>query len=72
MVRISFAAYNTTEDIDACAAMIERITRADYRGRYYQTPDNGDYRAVGNENARLSGFSLTGAMHHRDPVEVTL
>ena len=66
MVRISFGAYNTMADIDALAGMVERITRDDYQGQYYQTPENGDYRVAGDEDALLGGFSLTGGRHDRN------
>ena len=71
MVRISFGAYNTMADIDALAGMVERITRDDYQGQYYQTPENGDYRVAGDEDALLGGFSLTGGRHHQHTLEVT-
>ncbi len=49
MVRISLGAYNTSEDIDALVEMLQRITRNDYQGHYYQVPESGDYRPAGYE-----------------------
>jgi cysteine desulfurase / selenocysteine lyase len=43
MVRISFAAYSTSADVDALVEMLLRITRNDYRGRYYPNPESGEY-----------------------------
>jgi cysteine desulfurase / selenocysteine lyase len=43
MVRISFGAYNTTDEIDACADMLECITRRAYRGEYHAVPDRDEY-----------------------------
>jgi cysteine desulfurase/selenocysteine lyase len=42
MVRISFGAYNTTEDVDALVEALARICRRDYRGRY-ELDDDGSY-----------------------------
>jgi cysteine desulfurase/selenocysteine lyase len=50
MVRASMGAYNTFEEIDALIAMIERITRDDYRGKYYRVAETGEYRATGAED----------------------
>ena len=38
MVRISLAAYNSSEDIDVLVEMLGRITRNDYRGLYLLRP----------------------------------
>jgi selenocysteine lyase/cysteine desulfurase len=43
MVRISLGAYNTTDDIDALVEMVERITRGDYDGQYYQVRETAEY-----------------------------
>jgi selenocysteine lyase/cysteine desulfurase len=50
MVRASFGCYNTLEDIDRLAGMLERIARGDYRGRYRQLT-SGEYvpEGVGDE-----------------------
>ena len=50
MVRISLAAYNTTDDIDALIHMLCRIARNDYEGLYYQVPETGEYRVAGEED----------------------
>jgi cysteine desulfurase / selenocysteine lyase len=42
MVRISFGAYNTSEDVDALVEALARICRRDYRGRY-ERDDDGSY-----------------------------
>lgn len=42
LVRASFGCYNTTDDIDRLAEMLERVARNDYRGTYCQLP-SGDY-----------------------------
>jgi selenocysteine lyase/cysteine desulfurase len=43
MVRISFAAFNTVDDIDALVSMLQRITSGDYQGHYHQSPATGDF-----------------------------
>ena len=53
MVRVSLGAYNTREDIDALAGMLDRIVRGDYRGIYSRFPASTDYSPAG----------------YRDPVE---
>jgi selenocysteine lyase/cysteine desulfurase len=50
MVRASFGCYNTIEDVNRLAEMLERIARGDYQGRYRQltsgeyVPDDVDER----------------------------
>jgi cysteine desulfurase/selenocysteine lyase len=56
MVRVSFAAYNTCEDIEALVEMLHRITRHDYKGAYQQAPESGDYRPVGYEETMPAAF----------------
>ena len=56
MVRVSFAAYNTSEDIEALVEMLHRITRHDYKGAYEQAPESGDYRPVGYEDTMPAAF----------------
>ena len=46
MVRISLAAYNTVEDLDALVEMLVRITEGRYHGAYRQVPESGDYVPV--------------------------
>ena len=43
MVRISLAAYNTCEDLDALVEMLVRISEGRYHGAYRQVPESGDY-----------------------------
>ncbi len=57
MVRISFGAYNTAEDVDALVGMLRRITCGDYEGVYHQLPETGDYSPVGYEEPLLSCFA---------------
>ena len=56
MVRISFAAYNESDDIEALVEMLHRIMRHDYKGVYEQTPESGDYRPVGYEDTMPAAF----------------
>jgi cysteine desulfurase / selenocysteine lyase len=42
MVRASFGAYNTKEDVDLLVEALLRVRRGDYRGRYERGPD-GEY-----------------------------
>ncbi len=58
MVRMSLGIYNTFEDVDALVAMLQRIVRNDYRGRYEQVPESGDYMPAGHEDTISSHFSL--------------
>lgn len=39
MVRLSFGCYNTEQEIDTAADVLERIVRGDFRGNYVQQPD---------------------------------
>ena len=56
MVRVSLAAYNTSEDIEALVEMLHRIMRHDYKGAYEQAPESGDYRPVGYEDTMPAAF----------------
>ena len=56
MVRVSFAAYNTSEDIEVLVEMLHRIMRHDYKGAYEQAPESGDYRPVGYEDTMPAAF----------------
>jgi cysteine desulfurase/selenocysteine lyase len=47
MVRASLGCYNTREDIDALAQMLERVVKRDYRGTYVQDPATGAFHARG-------------------------
>ena len=67
MVRISLGAYNTSEEIDALVEMLWTIVRNDYRGQYYQVPENGDYFPGGYEDVMPGHFSLTRGLVHDDP-----
>ena len=47
MVRASLGCYNTREDIDALAEMLERVVKGAYRGTYDQDPATGAFHARG-------------------------
>jgi len=47
MVRASFGCYNTSEDIDRLADMLERIRLGDYEGRYEVDVTSGEYTPRG-------------------------
>jgi selenocysteine lyase/cysteine desulfurase len=59
MVRISFGAYNSFEDVDALVEMLRRITRGEYQGQYYQTPESGEYAPAGYRDSIAEHFSLS-------------
>jgi selenocysteine lyase/cysteine desulfurase len=65
LVRASFGCYNTTEDIDRLADMLERIVHGDYRGSYRQLP-SGDFVPDGYEEDFTGHFAL--AATHAAPV----
>lgn len=58
MVRISFAAYNTTREVDHLAEHLERIARGKYQGRYRFVPKRGDFLPVGYQESLGRYFSL--------------
>jgi selenocysteine lyase/cysteine desulfurase len=60
MVRVSFGAYNNFDDVDALIEMLRRITRNEYRGQYYPTPESGEYKPVGYRDSMAEHFSLSG------------
>jgi cysteine desulfurase/selenocysteine lyase len=43
LVRASFGLYNTRAEVDVFVDALAKITRGDYRGRYAQDPQTGDY-----------------------------
>jgi cysteine desulfurase/selenocysteine lyase len=47
MVRASLGCYNTREDIDALADMLERVVKGSYKGTYDQDPATGAFHARG-------------------------
>ena len=55
MVRVSFAAYNTSEDIEALVGMLQRITPR-LQGAYKQSPESGEYSPVGYEDTMPAAF----------------
>ncbi|MET0551894.1 MAG: aminotransferase class V-fold PLP-dependent enzyme [Vicinamibacteria bacterium] len=48
MVRLSFGAYNTSDDVDALVEALARIRHGDFRGRY-DHGDDGSYAPVGTQ-----------------------
>ncbi len=59
MVRISFGAYNSFEDIDAVVEMLRRITRNEYQGKYYSVRESGEYAPTGYLDSIKDYFSLS-------------
>jgi selenocysteine lyase/cysteine desulfurase len=57
MVRISFGAYNTREDVDALVDALARIRRGEHQGRYELGPD-GEYAPVGAQNPFVTPVSI--------------
>ena len=47
LVRVSFGLYNTKEEIDYLAEAVEAITAGNYKGKYVQDINTGDYLATG-------------------------
>lgn len=58
MVRISFGAYNSFDDVDALVDVLRRITRNEYCGKYYPIPESGEYAPVGYRDSITNYFSL--------------
>jgi len=46
-LRMSFGLYNTCEEIDRLCAMVERIGRGEYSGKYHLDIERGEYRPEG-------------------------
>jgi selenocysteine lyase/cysteine desulfurase len=61
MVRASFGAYNSFDDVDALVEMLRRITRNDYQGQYYLDPESGEYAPAGYHDSMTDYFSLSSA-----------
>jgi cysteine desulfurase/selenocysteine lyase len=61
MVRVSFGAYNSFDDVDALVEMLRRITRNEYQGHYYLDPESGAYAPAGYRDSIAEHFSLSGA-----------
>ena len=59
MVRISFGAYNSFDDVDAFIEMLRRITRNEYQGRYHPRPESGEYAPDGHRDSKAEFFSLS-------------
>jgi selenocysteine lyase/cysteine desulfurase len=61
MVRVSFGAYNSFDDVDALVEMLSRITRNEYQGQYYLDPESGEYAPAGYHDSIADYFSLSAA-----------
>jgi selenocysteine lyase/cysteine desulfurase len=59
LVRVSFGAYNTFEEVDALIEMLQAIRRHKYHGNYYVDSVSGEYRPVGYQEHIADYFSLT-------------
>lgn len=58
MVRISFALYNTHDEVNALGAALEAIARGGFRGRYAQDLSSGECAAAGWRPHLENYFSL--------------
>jgi len=58
LVRASFGCYNTEEEVDWLADMLERIARGEYEGKYVQDPVSGAFWPQGYEIAAAPQFRL--------------
>ena len=65
MVRISFGAYNTFEDVDALVEMLVRIARQEYQGKYHPVAATGEYLPAGHRDSLEEYFSLTSVASQR-------
>lgn len=59
LVRASFGCYNTTDDVDRLAEMLERLVRKDYRGRYRQL-SSGEFVPEDHKDDFTAHFALAG------------
>ena len=59
LVRASFGCYNTTDDVDRLADMLERVARKDYRGRYRQL-SSGEFVPEDHTDDFTAHFALAG------------
>jgi selenocysteine lyase/cysteine desulfurase len=59
LVRISFGAYNSLQDVDALIEMLWRITCKEYHGEYLPVPESGEYLPAGYRDTIAESFSLT-------------
>jgi len=64
MVRVSFGAYNSFDDVDALLEMLRRITRNEYQGRYQPIPEIGEYAPAGHRDSKAEFFSLSSHTHY--------
>ena len=47
LVRVSFGMYNTKEEVDYLTEAVSVIAAGDYKGKYTQDKNTGDYHAIG-------------------------
>jgi hypothetical protein len=65
MVRISFGAYNSFDDVDALVEMLRRITRNEYQGKYYPVRESGEYAPAGYRDSITTYSSLSSHTFRR-------
>jgi selenocysteine lyase/cysteine desulfurase len=68
MVRISFALYNTADEVDALVDALATMARGDLRGRYRQDRSSGEFEAAGWRPDLDGCFKLRG---HETDARVT-
>jgi hypothetical protein len=56
LVRVSFGCYNTLDEVDHLAVMLERIVRGDYAGDYVQDRATSDFLPRGYDPAVISQY----------------
>jgi selenocysteine lyase/cysteine desulfurase len=68
MVRVSFGAYNTIEEVDALIDAVERVIRGEHRGQYERLP-TGDYAPRGYSDPIRRFFSLASSSGRCDTAQ---
>jgi cysteine desulfurase/selenocysteine lyase len=58
MIRVSFGGYNTFAEVDRLAAALQMIAMREYKGRYQQDPESGEFFADGFRPDPANYFSL--------------
>ena len=69
MVRVSFGAYNTKDEVDLLADALSKIAQGEYHGNYIQDRTSGEYSAIGWAPILRDHFTLSGAFEsaHAEP-----
>jgi selenocysteine lyase/cysteine desulfurase len=62
MVRMSFGCYNTADDVERLAEMLERIARSDYLGDYQLDSSSGEYIPAGYEDPLAESLPFLRAL----------